>query len=112
MRLARLFASMKDDTGRVLVKGYYDGVRSVDGGPQDLTAVGDDEAALKRRLGIAQAEKVGATYQEAMQYPSLNVRGMAAAAVGDKAANIVPTRLRPKSIFARRRRPTAAIWAS
>jgi acetylornithine deacetylase/succinyl-diaminopimelate desuccinylase-like protein len=55
-----------------------------------MAAVPDDEAALKRRLGIAQTDKVGANYQEAMQYPSLNVRGMAAAAVGDKVANIVP----------------------
>ena len=38
------------------------------------------------------ADQVGANLQEAMQYPSLNVRGMAAAAVGDKAANIVPDR--------------------
>ena len=52
--------------------------------------VPDDEAALKARVGIAQPEKVGATYQEALQYPSLNVRGLASASVGEKAANIVP----------------------
>ena len=33
---------------------------------------------------------MGANYQEALQYPSLNIRGMQAAAVGDKAANIIP----------------------
>jgi acetylornithine deacetylase/succinyl-diaminopimelate desuccinylase-like protein len=55
-----------------------------------MAAVPDDEVALKLRLGIAQTDKVGANYQEAMQYPSLNVRGMASAAVGDKVANIVP----------------------
>jgi len=33
---------------------------------------------------------VGNTYQEALQYPSFNVRGMAAAAVGDKVAGIIP----------------------
>ena len=54
-------------------------------------AVGDDEAALRKRIGIARAEKVGENYQEALQYPSLNVRGMAAAGVGAKAANIVPS---------------------
>jgi acetylornithine deacetylase/succinyl-diaminopimelate desuccinylase-like protein len=56
-----------------------------------LKAVGDDEAALRKRIGVAQADKVGETYQEALQYPSLNVRGMAAAGVGAKAANIVPS---------------------
>ena len=56
-----------------------------------LTAVGDDEAALRKRIGIARAEKVGDNYQEALQYPSLNVRGMASAGIGAKAANIVPS---------------------
>jgi acetylornithine deacetylase/succinyl-diaminopimelate desuccinylase-like protein len=91
MRLARLLASMKDDNGRVLVKGYYDGVSLSSAERASLAAVGDDEAALRKRIGIARAEKVGENYQEALQYPSLNVRGMAAAGVGAKASNIVPS---------------------
>jgi acetylornithine deacetylase/succinyl-diaminopimelate desuccinylase-like protein len=91
-RMANLLASMKDDQGRVTVPGYYDRVKIGEAERKIMAAVPDDEPALKRRLGIAQADKVGANYQEAMQYPSLNVRGMSAAAVGDKAANIVPDR--------------------
>ena len=92
MRLATLLASMKDDdTGRVRVQGYYDGIDLTAADRKVLAASGDDEAALRKRLGIASAEKVGDTYQEALQYPSLNVRGMVAAAVGAKAANIVPS---------------------
>ena len=91
MRLARLLASMKDDNGRVLVKGYYDGVSLSSAERASLMAVGDDEAALRKRIGIARAEKVGGTYQEALQYPSLNVRGMGSAGIGAKAANIVPS---------------------
>ena len=91
MRLARLLASMKDDDGRVLVKGYYDGVSLSSTERASLASVGDDEAALRKRIGIARAEKVGETYQQALQYPSLNVRGMAAAGVGAKASNIVPS---------------------
>ena len=90
-RLARLLASMKDDAGRVLVEGYYDGVAITDADRRIFAATGDDEAALLKRIGIAKPEAVGATYQEALQYPSLNVRGMASAAVGAKAANIVPS---------------------
>lgn len=89
-RLATLLASMKDEQGRVTVAGYYDHVKLGDAERKIMAAVPDDEGALKQRLGIAQTDKVGANYQEAMQYPSLNVRGMASAAVGDKAANIVP----------------------
>jgi acetylornithine deacetylase/succinyl-diaminopimelate desuccinylase-like protein len=36
------------------------------------------------------AEKVGRNYQEALQYPSLNIRGFASAQIGDKASNVVP----------------------
>ncbi|WP_050044846.1 M20/M25/M40 family metallo-hydrolase [Bradyrhizobium sp. LTSP849] len=89
-RLASLLASMKDDQGRVTVPGYYDRVRIGEADRRIMAAVPDDETELKRRLGIARADGVGANYQEAMQYPSLNVRGMASAAVGDKVANIVP----------------------
>ncbi|MEJ8821076.1 M20/M25/M40 family metallo-hydrolase [Variovorax humicola] len=89
-RLATLLASMKDDEGRVTVKGYYDHVKLGDAERKIMAAVPDDEGALKKRLGIAKTDAVGANYQEAMQYPSLNVRGMQSATVGDKAANIVP----------------------
>ncbi len=90
MRLAQLLASMKDDRGRVLVKGYYDTVRLTPAERQLITEAGDDEAAIRQRTGIARAEAVGANYQEALQYPSLNVRGMASASIGAKASNIVP----------------------
>lgn len=91
IRLAQLLASMKDEDGRVLVDGYYDGVTLSDAERALLARTPDDEPVLRQRLGIAAAEKVGATYQEALQYPSLNVRGLASASVGDKAANILPS---------------------
>lgn len=91
MRLAALLASMKDDNGRVLIPGYYDGITLTDADRAVLRQTGDDEAAIRKLVGIARAETVGGNYQESLQYPSLNVRGMASAAVGDKAANIVPS---------------------
>jgi acetylornithine deacetylase/succinyl-diaminopimelate desuccinylase-like protein len=91
LRLARLLASMKDDDGRVLIQGYYDGIALSAAERAVLAEVGDDETALRKRIGIAHAEKIGGNYQEALQYPSLNVRGMASAGVGAKAANIVPS---------------------
>jgi len=91
MRLASLLSSMKDDQGRVLVAGYYDGIQLTAADREVLKATGDDEAAIVKRIGIARAEAVGANYQEALQYPSLNVRGMASAAVGARAANIIPS---------------------
>ncbi len=89
-RLARLLASMKDDDGRVTVAGYYDTVKLSATEREALATVPDDQAALLKRTGIARPEAVGVNYQEALQYPSLNIRGLQAAAVGDKAANIIP----------------------
>jgi acetylornithine deacetylase/succinyl-diaminopimelate desuccinylase-like protein len=88
--LARLLASMKDDEGRVTIPGYYDAVKLDEESQKVMRAVPDDEPALRKRLGIAEAEKVGRYYQEALQYPSLNVRGMQSADIGPKARTIVP----------------------
>jgi len=90
VRLARLIASMKDDQGRVTVPGYYDRIKLTAAEKKILAETGDDEAAIRRRTGIKLADGVGANLQEALQFPSLNVRGMAAASVGDKASNIIP----------------------
>lgn len=91
MRLAALLASMKDEDGRVTIPGYYDTVKLTDAERKILANVPDDEAAILQRLGIAKPERVGSNLQEAVQYPSLNIRGMAAAAIGEKAATIVPS---------------------
>ena len=89
-RLASLLGSMKDDDGRVTIPGYYDRIKLSDAEKRILATVPDDEATMLARLGVARTEKVGANYQEALQYPSLNIRGMQSAAIGDKGANIVP----------------------
>lgn len=90
IRMAALLASMKDENGRVTVAGYYDGIQLTEEDRKVLADTGDDEAAIRRRIGIARAEAVGATLQESLQFPSLNVRGMAAASVGAKASNVIP----------------------
>ncbi len=91
LRLASLLATMKDEQGRVTVAGYYDRIRLSEAEKRILADTGDDEAAIRKRVGISRAERVGGTLQESIQYPSLNVRGMAEASVGDKASNIIPS---------------------
>jgi acetylornithine deacetylase/succinyl-diaminopimelate desuccinylase-like protein len=89
-RLANLLASMKGDDGRVKVAGFYAKNHLTAADLKVLSESGDDEVALKRRLGIKEADRVGRSYQEALQYPSFNVRGLAAAGVGDKVAGVIP----------------------
>lgn len=90
LRLAKLLASMKDEDGRVTIAGYYEGISLTRADRESLASARDDEPELLKRTGVARAERVGEAYLEALQYPSLNVRGMASAAVGSLAANIVP----------------------
>lgn len=90
LRLAQLLATMKDDDGRVKIKGFYDGITLTPEESKMLQQVPDDEDELKAKLGIASTDKVGATYQESIQYPSLNIRGMSSGWVGKEARTIVP----------------------
>jgi acetylornithine deacetylase/succinyl-diaminopimelate desuccinylase-like protein len=72
--LADLLASMKDNRGRVQVEGFYDGVVISPDERAMIDAAPDDPAALRQRLQVPALEAVGSSYQEALQYPSLNVR--------------------------------------
>lgn len=90
VRLARLIASMKDDAGRVTIPGFYDGIEFTAEERAALEAVPDDLPVLRRSLGFAAADGVGDSLQEAIQFPSLNVRGLQSAWVGAEARTIVP----------------------
>jgi acetylornithine deacetylase/succinyl-diaminopimelate desuccinylase-like protein len=90
VRLAQVLASMKDDDGRVTIPGFYDGVHLDDATRRILDAVPDDPAAIHQRMGIAAPDRVAPSLQEALQYPSLNVRGMSAAWVGSEVRTIIP----------------------
>ncbi|MCX7114447.1 MAG: M20/M25/M40 family metallo-hydrolase [Gammaproteobacteria bacterium] len=91
MRLASLLASMKDDRGHVLIKGYDDGINLTPNDRAILAETPDNEAMLRQRVGIAKSEAAWHSFQEAIQYPSLNIRGMVSAAIGPKTANIIPS---------------------
>ncbi|MEM1126408.1 MAG: M20/M25/M40 family metallo-hydrolase [Bacteroidota bacterium] len=90
LRLAQLLASMKDEAGRVTLPGFYDGITITDATRALLAEVPDDEASIQRDLGIAAPDGVAPTLQEAIQYPSLNVRGLNAGWVGREVRTIVP----------------------
>ena len=93
MDMAQLLASMKDANGRVTVSGFYDDVpRLTDEERKVLAAVPDSSDDLKRFFGIQRTEQIGANLQEAIQFPSLNVRGLQSGDVGDQARTIIPDR--------------------
>ena len=90
LRLAKLLSSMKDDDGRVIIPGFYEGVSFDEETKAILAAVPDDENEFRVKLGIGNTDKVGNNYQESIQYPSLNIRGMGSGWIGSEARTIVP----------------------
>jgi len=91
MRLAQLLASMKDDQGRTTIEGFYAGVPPLTAAERRvLRSVPDDEPALLKLFGVAKPDAVGESLQEALQFPSLNVRGMRSGYV-DEPRTIIPT---------------------
>jgi acetylornithine deacetylase/succinyl-diaminopimelate desuccinylase-like protein len=91
MDLIRLLSTMKDDNGRVLVEGFYDDVPPLS--PEErrtLASVPDDPKELMQLFGISRTDRVGTSLQEALQYPSLNVRGLRSAYIGAEARTVIP----------------------
>jgi acetylornithine deacetylase/succinyl-diaminopimelate desuccinylase-like protein len=92
-RLASLLASMKDDSGRVTIAGYYDGVPPLTADDRAmLDAVPEDSARMLGAFGVAAPERAFPKLQDALQAPTLNVRGLSSAFVGEGARTIVPDR--------------------
>lgn len=88
--MSKLLAGLKDDEGRVTLPGFYDGVILTEEDKRSLKEIPEDMDEINNTLGIAKPDAVGATYQEAMQYPTLNVRGLRAAWVGKEVRTIIP----------------------
>jgi acetylornithine deacetylase/succinyl-diaminopimelate desuccinylase-like protein len=93
MELSRLLASMKDADGRVLIDGYYDDVTPLgDAEKKALAELPLNDGDLQRELGIAKPEGGGKKLVELIMQPSLNIRGLRSAYVGEQAQNVVPDR--------------------
>jgi acetylornithine deacetylase/succinyl-diaminopimelate desuccinylase-like protein len=89
--LARLLASMKSSDGRVLIEGFYDDVTPLGNiEKKALSEMPDNDAELERELQFGMPEGGGKRLVELLQLPSLNIRGLRSAYVGEQAQNIVP----------------------
>jgi acetylornithine deacetylase/succinyl-diaminopimelate desuccinylase-like protein len=93
MELARLLTAMKDENGRVKISGYYDDVTPLgEAEKRALAEMPNNDAELQRELGIAKPEGGGKKLVELLMEPSLNIRGIRSAYVGEQAQNVVPDR--------------------
>lgn len=93
MMLAQLLASMKDESGRVLIDGFYDDVVPLTEAEREaIAAVPSPDAQMRSELGLGRTEGGGAALTELIQQPSLNINGIRSADVGANARNVIPTR--------------------
>ena len=79
---AKVIGQLKDATGKVTLEGFYEGVKISSKDQAFLNAIEENEIVTNKRLGISKRDAIGNGYQEALQYPSLNIRGIKAAWVG------------------------------
>ncbi|HEX2629210.1 MAG TPA: M20/M25/M40 family metallo-hydrolase, partial [Chitinophagaceae bacterium] len=92
MMLAQLLASMKDENGRVTIKGFYDDVIPLSASEQKaLNEVPSVDEQMKSELGINASETKNVSLSEAINQPSLNINGMQSGNVGKMASNQIPT---------------------
>ena len=88
---SKFIGQLKDESGRVLIPGFYDGIQLSDTEKEIINSLPEDVDEIKKRIGVAAIDAVGTTYQESLQYPSLNIRGLRAAWVGKEVRTIIPS---------------------
>lgn len=90
LRLTQILGSMKDSEGRVTIPGFYEGIVIDKATSAILNKTPNVEAAIQQRTKIGSVDYVGRTYQESLQYPSLNIRGLKSGWVGKQTRTIIP----------------------
>jgi acetylornithine deacetylase/succinyl-diaminopimelate desuccinylase-like protein len=90
--LVDLLAHMRDPNSHILIPGFYDDVRALTPAERQAIAQGPDvDTPLKQELGLAWTESAGASLPMAITRPALNIRGIEAGHVEEKAQNAIST---------------------
>ena len=87
MRLAKLLATMKDDSGRVLIKDFYRDVRPLT--PTEraaLAAAPEVESLLAREFGVATPERPDERLEVKLNQPTLSVLEMSTSGIPGRSA--------------------------
>ena len=100
VRLTHLIDSMRDETGRILIKGFYDDIRPPTAAEKEaISKIPNVEADLRREFEISSTEGNGKPLNELLMQPGLNLRGIESGRVGAQATNTIPTEARASIDF-------------
>lgn len=90
MQMAYLLTSMRDESGRILIDGYYDDVAPLSELERAAIASMPDVAkSLQRELSVNTPEGSGMRLEELIMLPAVNARGIVAGGVGPKGRNVI-----------------------
>lgn len=90
MHMAYLLTSMRNESGRILIEGYYDDVVPVNDLERSaIAAMPDITENLKNELAINIPEGDGVRLEELVTLPAINVRGFSAGGVSTLGRNII-----------------------
>jgi len=91
MMLVRLLATTKDDSGRVLIDHFYDGIVPLSA--TERQAIADAPPVreqLMKEFWLGATEAEPQLLDERLALPTLNIRGMASSRIGQLASNVIP----------------------
>ena len=90
--LANLLAGMKDESGKILIDGFYDSVEPIgDEEREALSRLPDYDPALRESLGLVETEEGNKPLAERLLQPTLTVRGLSSGNTGALARNVIPS---------------------
>jgi len=90
--LADLLASMKNETGEILIEGFNDETEPVTQSDREAFAtLPDVDDQIRDELGLSWTEFEGRSLIESYMYPTLTVRGLQSGNTGELARNVIPT---------------------
>jgi len=90
MQLAHLLTSMRDESGHILIDGYYDDVVPLSELERAaIAAMPDVGRALQNELSVHTPEGNGTRLEELITQPALNARGIVAGGVGPQGRNVI-----------------------
>jgi acetylornithine deacetylase/succinyl-diaminopimelate desuccinylase-like protein len=90
MRMAWLLTSMRSETGRITIDGYYDNVATKS--ELQRAAIADMpviDGMLQDELAVHTPEGDGMRIEELVMLPAFNVRGIVAGGVGNQGRNVI-----------------------
>lgn len=91
MMLAQLLAGTKDDSGRVLIPHFYDGIKPLSTLEQEAIAKAPkNDEKLKQELLLGHVDGGGKPLLEVLNYPTLNINGISSGRTGPRANNVIP----------------------